>query len=88
MTFEEYQKWQKANQPKAYAESTKKRWRTQAKKAIFQAIELSKTEQRDLQEAIISAYPWNDKNTTQALIWLQESHAALWELKLWDLPKI
>jgi len=48
MTFEEYQKWQKANQPKAYAESTQKRWGMQAKKAISQAIELSKAEQSDL----------------------------------------
>jgi len=87
MTFEEYQKWQKSNQPKAYADSTKKRWRTQAKKAISQAIELAKAEQRDVKESIFCSCTWSDKNTTQALIWLQESHAVLWKLKLWNLPK-
>ncbi len=56
-------------------------------KAISQAIELAKAEQRDLKEAIVGACPWSDKNTTQALIWLQESHAVLWEEKLWDLPQ-
>ena len=60
----------------------------QAKKAISQAIELSKAEQADLKEAIAAACPWSKKNTTQALIWLQESHDILWDLKLWDLPQI
>jgi hypothetical protein len=87
VTFDEYIKWQKNNQPKTYAESTKTRWRAQAKKAIVQALELSKAEQRDVKEAIVTASPWSNKNPTQTLIWLQKSHAMMRELKLWDLPK-
>ena len=74
MTFEEYKKWQKLNQSKAYAESTKKRWRTQAKKAISQAIELSKSVLNENQFGLVHRSPSRGKtrisrNLTRVKAW-------------------
>ncbi len=80
MDSKEYQAYQKRTQPKVYAESTQKRWRAEAVKAIQEAIASG----GDVKAAVEAAYPFDKRDCTRVLIWLQERRKALSELGLLD----
>jgi hypothetical protein len=73
MNSEEYREWQRKAEPKCYAESTKARWRKEARAAIEKVI----AQGGDVEAAIDTAYPFKKRDCTHVLIWLQERREAL-----------
>jgi hypothetical protein len=80
MDAKEFEAYQKRTQPKVYAESTQKKWRAQVVKAIEEAIASG----GDIKAAIEAAYPFDKRDCTRVLIWLQERRKALEKLGLLD----